>query len=76
MKDFAFVKGVGEESLKNIYGLSKLNIDDFARENFKQTKLNFDKGLEKTIQWYLDNPEIMESISSDVLSSTPWKSSN
>tara|TARA_B100001540_G_scaffold89442_1_gene80971 strand:- start:1072 stop:2064 length:993 start_codon:yes stop_codon:yes gene_type:complete len=41
-----------------------------------KTKLNFDKGLEKTIQWYLDNPEIMESISSDVLSSTPWKSSN
>ena len=41
-----------------------------------KTKLNFDKGLEKTIQWYLDNPEIMNNISSEVLNSTPWKSSN
>ena len=41
-----------------------------------KTKLNFDKGLEKTIQWYLDNPEIMNNISSQVLTSTPWKSSN
>ena len=48
MKDFEFVKGVGEESLKNIYGLSKLNIDDFARENFKQTKLNFDNELPRS----------------------------
>ena len=29
MKDFEFVKGVGEESLKNIYGLYRLNTDDF-----------------------------------------------
>lgn len=48
MKDFEFVKGVGEESLKNIYGLSKLNIDDFARENFKQTKLKFDNELPRS----------------------------
>tara|TARA_B100001287_G_scaffold232890_1_gene204119 strand:- start:181 stop:525 length:345 start_codon:yes stop_codon:yes gene_type:complete len=48
MKDFEFVKGVGEESLKNIYGLNKLNIDDFARENFKQTKLKFDNELPKS----------------------------
>tara|TARA_Y100001936_G_scaffold221896_1_gene237285 strand:- start:2752 stop:3744 length:993 start_codon:yes stop_codon:yes gene_type:complete len=41
-----------------------------------KTKLNFDNGLEKTIQWYLDNPEIINNISSAVLNSTPWKSSN
>ena len=39
-------------------------------------KLNFEKGLEKTIQWYLDNPEIINNLSSTVLESTPWKSSN
>jgi len=33
----------------------------------------FDKGLEKTIQWYLDNPQILNDISQTVLDSTPWK---
>ena len=34
---------------------------------------NFDEGLKKTIQWYLDNPEILNNISQTVLDSTPWK---
>ena len=34
---------------------------------------NFDEGLEKTIQWYLANPEILNDISQTVLDSTPWK---
>ena len=37
---------------------------------------SFDDGLEKTVEWYLDNPEILNNISSTVLDSTPWKSSN
>jgi dTDP-glucose 4,6-dehydratase len=41
-----------------------------------KTKLSFDKGLEQTIQWYLDNPEIINDVSTAVLDSTPWKSSN
>ncbi len=41
-----------------------------------KTKLNFDKGLEKTIQWYLNHPEIINNISSEILNPTPWKSSN
>jgi len=41
-----------------------------------KTKLSFDKGLEKTIQWYLDNPEIINNVSSTVLDPTPWKSTN
>jgi len=40
------------------------------------TKLSFEKGLEKTIQWYMDNPEIMNNISEKVLDHQPWKSSN
>ena len=34
---------------------------------------NFDEGLQKTIQWYLANPEILNDISQTVLDSTPWK---
>jgi len=38
-------------------------------------KSNFEDGLEKTIQWYLENPEILNNIS-NALEPTPWKSSN
>ena len=41
-----------------------------------KTRLSFDKGLEKTIQWYLDNPEIVNNVSSTVLDPTPWKNTN
>ncbi len=39
-------------------------------------KSDFDEGLEKTIQWYLDNPHMINDVSTKVLDSTPWKSSN
>ena len=39
-------------------------------------KTIFDDGLKKTVQWYLDNPELLNNISSAVLDPTPWKSSN
>ena len=41
-----------------------------------KTKSSFDKGLEKTIQWYIDNPEIVNNVSSTVLDPTPWKNTN
>ena len=41
-----------------------------------RVKSNFDDGLRKTIQWYLDHHDILNSVSSTVLDSTPWKSSN
>tara|TARA_Y100000590_G_scaffold401389_1_gene486213 strand:+ start:10983 stop:11975 length:993 start_codon:yes stop_codon:yes gene_type:complete len=53
-----------------------LNSNKISNELGWTTKLDFEKGLEKTIQWYIDNPEIMNNISSTVLNSTPWKSSN
>ena len=37
---------------------------------------DFDHGLEQTISWYQENPEIISHLSSTVLDSTPWKSSN
>jgi len=53
-----------------------LNSNKISNELGWTTKLDFEKGLEKTIQWYIDNPEIMNNISSTVLNYTPWKSSN
>ena len=34
---------------------------------------SFDKGLEKTIEWYLGNPQILNNISQTILNPTPWK---
>tara|TARA_Y100000741_G_scaffold348714_1_gene317106 strand:+ start:106 stop:1095 length:990 start_codon:yes stop_codon:yes gene_type:complete len=38
-------------------------------------KSNFEEGLQKTIQWYETNPEILNNLST-ALESTPWKNSN
>ena len=38
-----------------------------------KVKNTFDEGLQKTVQWYLDNPDILNNISETVLDSTPWK---
>ena len=36
-------------------------------------KIEFEQGLEKTIQWYLENKEWWEKLSSIILDNTPWK---
>ena len=38
-------------------------------------KSNFEDGLEKTIEWYLQHPEFLNNIET-ALNSTPWKNSN
>ena len=55
------------------YSLNSKKISD---ELGWKTNTNFDEGIRKTVQWYLDNPEILNDVSSTVLDSTPWKSSN
>ena len=40
-----------------------------------KVKLSFEEGLKKTVQWYLDNPELLNNVSS-VLDPTPWKGTN
>ena len=55
------------------YSLNSKKISD---ELGWKRNTNFDEGIRKTVQWYLDNPEILNDISSTVLDSTPWKSSN
>ena len=41
-----------------------------------KVKSSFEKGLEKTVQWYIDNPKLLNDISSAVLEPTPWKDTN
>lgn len=48
MKDFEFVKGVGEEALKNIYKLAKLdlnNAESNKNQKFEQVELKFNDDL-------------------------------
>ena len=37
------------------------------------TKINFEDGIRKTIEWYEKNFSYYESISNEILKSTPWK---
>ena len=34
---------------------------------------NFDEGLEKTVEWYLSNPNWWKNTSQDILKPMPWK---
>ena len=37
------------------------------------SKINFDKGIQKTIDWYLKNQEWWKSIEKNTFNATPWK---
>ena len=53
-----------------------MNSKKISEELSWKIKFNFDEGLEKTINWYLNNPEILNNLTATVLNPTPWKSSN
>ena len=53
-----------------------MNSKKISSELGWKIKTSFDDGLRKTVDWYLDNPEILNNLSSSVLNPTPWKSSN
>jgi dTDP-glucose 4,6-dehydratase len=55
------------------YSMSSKRISD---ELDWKVKTSFDEGLQKTVQWYLDNPEILNNISQTVLDPTPWKNNH
>ena len=55
------------------YSMSSKKISD---ELDWKVKTSFDEGLQKTIQWYIDNPEILNDISQTVLDPTPWKNNH
>jgi len=53
-----------------------MNSKKISSELGWKTKLNFNENLKTTIEWYLENPDILNNSSSIVLDQTPWKSSN
>ena len=53
-----------------------LNSKKISNELGWKNNTSFDEGIRKTVQWYLDNPVILNDISDTILDSTPWKSSN
>ncbi len=53
-----------------------MNSKKISNELGWKTKLNFNENLKTTIEWYLENPDILNNSSSIVLDQTPWKSSN
>ena len=55
------------------YSLDSTKISDQLEWKVKSS---FEEGLEKTVQWYLDNPELLNNVSSAILDPTPWKSTN
>ena len=55
------------------YSMDSKKISDELGWNIKT---QFDEGLEKTINWYLNNPEVLNDVSQVVLNSTPWKNSD
>ena len=38
-----------------------------------QTKINFEEGIKKTVDWYLSNREWWKNIVKNSLNQTPWK---
>tara|TARA_B100000029_G_scaffold270983_2_gene266138 strand:- start:2631 stop:3626 length:996 start_codon:yes stop_codon:yes gene_type:complete len=52
------------------YSMTSKRISDEL--NWK-VETSFENGLQKTIQWYLDNPDILNNITQTVLDPAPWK---
>ena len=50
-----------------------LNSSKIKNEFGWSTKINFEEGIRKTIEWYEKNFRYYESISNEILKSTPWK---
>ena len=52
-----------------------MNSDKIIKNLDWKLKSDFESGLKITIEWYLQNPEILNDITK-ALEPTPWKNSN
>ena len=50
-----------------------LNSSKISEKLEWKVKMSFEEGLKNTVQWYLDNPELLNTVSSTALDPTPWK---
>ena len=53
-----------------------MNSAKISKELGWKTQTKFEDGLEKTISWYMENPQIWKNLDSNIFESTPWKVSN
>ena len=53
-----------------------LNSSKISKKFGWKVKSSFEDMIKKTIQWYLNNPDILDNTSSITLDYTPWKNSN
>ena len=54
-----------------------MNSKKISNELDWNIKTSFENGLKNTINWYLNNPEILKKFNQDIVQdATPWKSSN
>jgi len=51
-----------------------LNSSKIKKQLGWSIKTDFEKGLEKTIKWYLSHPDWWKNLSKKILQATPWKS--
>ena len=50
-----------------------MNAQKIKQELNWKTKVNFEEGLKKTVDWYLSNREWWKDIMKNSLNQTPWK---
>ena len=53
-----------------------MNSAKISKELDWKMQTKFEDGLEKTISWYRENPQIWKNLPSNIFESTPWKISN
>ena len=50
-----------------------MNSDKLRNEMNWKPKIDFDTGLENTVNWYTSNPDWQDNISEEIFEHTPWK---
>ena len=50
-----------------------MSSNKISKELGWKPKISFEKGIKKTVEWYLDHEDIWKDLSPKILDSTPWK---
>ena len=50
-----------------------MNSNKISKEMGWKSKISFDEGIQKTIDWYLNHEEAWKDLTSNALNPTPWK---
>ena len=50
-----------------------MSSNKISKELSWKSKISFEEGIERTVEWYLNHEEIWKDLSPKILDSTPWK---